>query len=402
MNIKIQNTSPNKSGSDNKGSCAALATYLEHEDEKRLAEGKGIMPFLTPEGIEVTKAEVIDKIDRNHAHFGKNDDKFYSIIVSPSSEEIKAMGETEEEQYESGLKLIRAISDNYAQNFNREVIKTASDLIIFWKFHFTRGNDGDLQFHMHGIVSRNSKVINGKQVKISPMTKHTATEKGPVQGGFRRTTLFEKAEKLFDMLFHYDRKVAETFAYENAMKHGTPEQKAEQAKLLAQEKKQEMMEKIANGINNRRESVKSQNEINELTALLEAEHFEFPKESKTLESAIDLAGLKNIIMHIFDISADKSALDLNLLAAGLMCDPSFGPEKGVDDIIFIRNGKTIPANSIMDLYSHRMMLGKWKSLTGQKPTFEIRAEIAAKLEAERSRKLSEKLSQVSRGLKIKM
>lgn len=103
MNIKIQNASPKEGGGDNKGSCAALATYLEHEDQERLEEGKDIMPFLTPDGIEVTKGEVIDKIDRNHKHLGKDDYKFYSIIVSPSPEEIKAMGETEAEQYESGV-----------------------------------------------------------------------------------------------------------------------------------------------------------------------------------------------------------------------------------------------------------------------------------------------------------
>ena len=401
MNVKIQNASPHKEGGNNKGSCAALATYLEHEDEERIAEGKDIMPFLTPDGVEVTKGEVIEKIDRNHSHLGKNDDKFYSITVAPSAEEIKAMGETEAEQYKSGLKLMRAISDSYAENFNNAEVKTASDLIFFWKFHFTRGENGDLQFHMHGIVSRKSKGIGGKSLKLSPMTKHSNTENGPVKGGFNRKAFFERCEKLFDSLFHYDRKVAESFAYNNAIAHGTPEQKAEQAKRLVTEKAQELKESIAASIARRRESIKVQNDVGEISALLETEHFVFPKDySNALNNAVNLAGLRNEIGHIFEISSDMAALELNLMAAGITCKARYGQEKGVDDLIFTKNGQDISGRDILDSTQHSRMLGRWKDLTGQRPTSEIKAEISAAIETERTRRLVENVSQITTGLKI--
>lgn len=400
MIIKIQNASPHKEGGDNKGSCAALATYLEHEDEERIAEGKDIMPFLTPDGLEVTKAEVIDKIDRNHSHLGKRDPKFYSVIVAPSNKEIKAMGETEAEQYRNGLKLMKAISDAYAQNFNNEEVHTASDLVIYWKFHFTRGDDGDLQFHMHGIVSRKSKSINGKSVKLSPMTKHTNTENGPVKGGFNRKAFFEKCEKLFDMLFHYDRKVAETFAYRNAMEHGTPEQKAEQAKRLASERKEDMMDKIAAGINRRRDSVRIQNDAQEIASLLVHDNVSLPKaENNALEDAFELADFRNTVIKIFAVSQNRNALELNLMAA----DASLSLQKssdGIEDIIFIRRGKKIAGRSILDSAQHKAVLNAWEKLTGDVPAFKVRAARAAELEESRRRASAAEVSQFVPKLKI--
>lgn len=400
MNVKIQNASPHKEGGNNKGSCAALATYLEHEDEKRLAEGKEIMPFLTPDGLEVTKAEVIDKIDRNHSHLGKNDDKFYSITVAPSAEEIKAMGETEAEQYKSGLKLMRAISDSYAENFNKAEVKTASDLIFFWKFHFTRGENGELQFHMHGIVSRKSKGIGGKSLKLSPMTKHSNTENGPVKGGFNRKAFFERCEKLFDALFHYDRKVAESFAYSNAIAHGTPEQKAEQAKRLAVENKQEMMDKIAAGINRRRDSVKTHNDVQEVVELLAQDNATLSAgNDDILGEAIDLANFCNVVSSVFAISANREALELNLMAAGATISAQKSAD-GVEDLIFIKRGKKIPGRDILSSAQHRAVLNAWEKFSGEIPAYKVRAARAAALETAHSREMATEASQHVSKLKI--
>lgn len=402
MNIKIQNASPKEGGGDNKGSCAALATYLEHEDQERLEEGKDIMPFLTPDGIEVTKGEVIDKIDRNHKHLGKDDYKFYSIIVSPSPEEIKAMGETEAEQYESGLKLMREISDNYAQSFNREEIKTASDLILFWKFHFTRGDNGDLQFHLHGIVSRNSVNMGGRNLKLSPMTTHRATDKGPVKGGFDRKAFFRKSEKLFDKLFDYDRKVAETFDYNNAMAHGTPEEKAEQAALLASESSQEMFSKIATGLARRRDNIKSENDALEVAELLAQDNVSLPKPEigpDILEDAFDIANLRNVIIDVFNVSKSRQALERNLMAEGATMFTKTSPD-GVEDFVFIKGGKEICAKDIFEEAQSRVLLHVWEKLTGEKPAFKVRAAKAAALEETRNRELKANASQTVRKLKI--
>lgn len=400
MNVKILNSSVDGT-TGNKGSCAALAEYINHEDEQRLAEGKEILPYTTPDGVEVTTEEVITKIDRNHQHLGKNDDKFFGLVVSPSEDEIKAMGNTEEEIYASGLKLIKGISDTYAQNFNREGIEDSSDLVMFWKPHFTRGDNGEWQFHIHGIVSRKSKGMGGNSKKLSPLTNHRDTEDGPVKGGFDRKKFYEKSEKLFDKLFKFERSVSQSFEYNNAQIHGTPEEKAKQAERLAAERAPKIKENIATSIARRRESIKVQNDVGELSALLDAEHFEFPKEhGNTLHDAVNLAGLKNEVAQIFKISANQSALELNLLAAGITCHAEYGQERGVDDLVFTKDGRDISGRDILDTAQHHTMLNKWKDLTGEKPTFEIQAEKAAAIEAERNRELEKRVSQVKSGLKI--
>lgn len=398
MNIKIMNASADGL-TNNKGSCAALAEYINHEDEERLAEGKEILPYTTPEGIEVTTEEVISKIDRNHRGLGKKDDKYFGFIVSPSPPEIEAMGETEAEIYTNGLKLIKAISDSYSQNFNREGIEDSSDLIMFWKPHFSRGNNDELQFHFHGIVARKSKGVNGKSQKLSPLTNHRDTKDGPITGGFDRKTFFVKCEKLFDKLFKYERSVAETFEYNNAQAHGTPEEKAKQAELLAAEKTPGMLERIAAGIERRRGAVKVKNDIEELSAMLEAEHFEFPKSSESaLNEAVELASVRNQIAQAFTQSHNFSELEMNLLTVGITCKELRGPENGVDDLVFSHGGREIRAKNIFEPTNHREMLYSWKEFTGQKLSFELQAE--AKAAADKAQKHFEDISQKKRGMKI--
>ena len=400
MNVKILNSSVDGT-TNNKGGCAALAEYINHEDAQRLAEGKEILPYTTPDGVEVSTEEVIMKIDRNHSHLGKNDDKFYGLVISPSKDEIKSMGSTEAEIYVNGLKLIKGISDTYAQNFNREGVDDSSKLVMYWKPHFTRGDNGEWQFHIHGIVSRNSKGIGGKSLKLSPLSNHRNTIDGAVKGGFDRKSFFVKCEKLFDKLFKFERSVAQTFEYNNAQAHGTPEEKATQAERLVTEKVPELKENITAGIARRRESIKVQNDIDELSSMLGAEHFEFPKEhNDALSNAFNLAGLVNEIGHIFEISSDTIALELNLMAAGLSCTAKYGQEGGVDDLVFTRKGQDISGRSILNSAQHNRMLSKWRELTGQRLTSEIKAEMAAALETERTRKLVENVSQIKTGLKI--
>lgn len=301
MNIKIQNAGMN-GASDSKGSCSDLAHYIDHEDKDRLAAGLEPLPYTTPSGDEVTTNEVIAAIDANTKGLTKDADKFFQIIVSPSQDEIRAMGGTDEEVYENGLKLIRAISDVYAQNFNREGLEDSSGLEIFWKPHFTRGNDGNLQFHIHGIVSRKSKCIDGlggKQLKISPMTNHRETTKGAVQGGFDRTVFIRKCEKLFDKLFEYNRKVAETFDYQNALKHGTVEEKTEQAERLAAENAEELKASIKEAIGRRRKNLSNKQDMAELTAMLEKGATLPTRKDDTLSSAINQAEIKAFVLRHF-------------------------------------------------------------------------------------------------------
>lgn len=373
MNIKIQNASP-FGGGDNKGSCGGLVTYLQHEDAERLEAGKEPMPFFNIDGIEVSAAEVISKIDRNHSHLGKKDDKFYHLVISPSKEEVMAMGCSEQELFNSAVTLAGAISDQYAAGFNREDIRDADDLVIYWKPHFTRGDDDELQFHIHGVVARNSKSVNGRSHKLSPMTAHRNTENGPVKGGFDRSAFFTRCEKLFDKLFKFERQVAETYAYRNAQKHGTPEQKEEQAILLAAEKKKAVKDAVTAGLGNRRETVRAQNDLEEVAALLGQEGFAFEEPVKQAFDPNRREALANDLMHIFEISRDKCALDLNLASAGIMCSTDMAEGGGVADLTFLLNGMAIRAHELLDKARRDKMLDRWETLTGQPSAEKVRMQ----------------------------
>ena len=380
MNVKIQNKSPHESGGDNKSGCGGMVNYLRHEDSERESTGKEILPFTTAEGIPVSWQEVIEKIDRNHSHLSAKDDKFYHLVVSPSPDEILAMGADDGEVYKNSKKLIKAISDAYAQNFNREGIEDADDILIYWKPHFTRGDNGELQFHLHAIISRNSKGIGGKVMKISPMTPHRNTENGPVKGGFDKKLFFERCEKLFDQLFHFERKVAESFAYRNAQKHGTPEEKAEQAKALATEKKPLISEAIKTGLENRRKTVQNLNEVNEIAAMLNADNIEIPhSENNSLELAINIAGQKSNILRLFAESQDKFSLDLGLAQFSLSCKPVLSKNGGVSDLAFIKSGRTFRASDIMEPSQLNSVLACWEVFTGQQPAFKIAEREARRL-----------------------
>ena len=359
MNIKIQNCSPGNSGSKNTGSCAGLADYLEHEDEDRLKDGKDIMPFMTSDGTPVSKEDVIKNIDGNHSHLGKKDSKFFHFIISPSQDEIKAMGVTEKEQYENGIKLMKEIADSYAKNFNRDEVQSASDLMIYWKIHFTRDADDELQFHIHGIASRNSQSFWGRVFKLSPMTTHKNTEAGPVKGGFDRNAFVRKCEKVFDKLFNYERKVAETFEYQNTMKHGTPEEKAEQNKLLVKEqsKDMEMEEAIKAGINRRRMNLQNQAEVKELEEAVDV----------SLTEAFEMADTKIKFLELLQQEPAGDSLTLSLMAEGITCEPITGDNGAVSDIMITTRGKNILASEIMNPDEHHDMLINWCRHTGQRP-----------------------------------
>ena len=242
MHVKIQGGGKNAGIHANTGSCAAMVEYLQHEDKERLAEGKEVFDFFTGQGVKVSPGEVIQKIDRNHKKLCNDDAKFFHLDINLSKEEIPYLGSTDAEIVANGTILCERLTDIYAKNFNHAGISGGEDIMVFFKPHFTRPEKGDLEFHIHGIVSR--KDIHNKY-KLSPMSNHRATTAGAVTGGFDRKEFALKIEAAFDELFHYPRKVSDTFIYKLAMKQGTVEEKAEQEAKLSREEAKDITAKEA-------------------------------------------------------------------------------------------------------------------------------------------------------------
>lgn len=188
----------------------------------------------------IYKSKVIKDIDTNIGQLLKTDAKFYAIHVSPSESELRAMGNTEQEQAEAMKRYIRKVFiPEYAKNFNKEL--SASDIKFYSKIHFDRNrSDYELNMHCHLIVSRKDQT---NKKKLSPLTNHKNTKNGIIKGGFDRVNLFQQAEQGFDKLFDYDRQQPESFDYHNTMKNGSI---SEQLKLQNQnftgEKKKEVIQ----------------------------------------------------------------------------------------------------------------------------------------------------------------
>lgn len=209
---------PSKGTYNNAGSSRRLCAYLEHEDMERMEQGIYTEGFFNLAEENLYKSQVIKDIDNNKAQLLKTDAKFYAIHVSPSEQELKAMGNTEQEQAEAMKRYIReVIIPEYAKNFNKGL--SAEDIKFYGKIHFDRSRSSNQNnMHCHLIVSRKDQ---SNKIKLSPLTNHKNTKKGTVKGGFDRTNLFRQAEQGFDKIFGYNRQLTETFEYCNTMKNGS-------------------------------------------------------------------------------------------------------------------------------------------------------------------------------------
>ena len=209
---------PSNGTYNNAGSSRQLANYMEHEDLERMEKGTYIDGFFNLTEDNIYKSKVIKDIDTNIGQLLKTDAKFYAIHVSPSEKELRAMGNTEQEQAEAMKRYIRKVFiPEYAKNFNKEL--SASNIKFYGKIHFDRSRSGnELNMHCHLIVSRKDQT---NKKKISPLTNHKNTKNGVIKGGFDRVNLFQQAEQGFDKLFSYDRKQSESFDYHNTIKNGS-------------------------------------------------------------------------------------------------------------------------------------------------------------------------------------
>ena len=213
---------PEKDGKiayNNKGSSARLGNYLEKElDLATTPDGK---VFFNNEGY-FTKEEMVKSIDNNVKGLTADDDKFYSLVLSPSQEEL--------EQIKNNPEKLRKFTvdcmENYAQNFTLKAkdgsLKqlTEKDLVWFANIEYERTFKGDadevrrgekkqgerkegLQTHIHITVSARDKSM---KVTLNPRTKDKKR--------FSIIAWSEKNQQSFDNKFGYD-SPKKTFANPN-------------------------------------------------------------------------------------------------------------------------------------------------------------------------------------------
>jgi hypothetical protein len=160
MYAKIINPKTNdKKVYDNKGSLARLGNYLAHEAK---AAGEAATFFGAPGTGEKTLAEVVALIDGNVKGLGKDAAKFYSLVLSPSPEELTHIGNDAQ-----GLaKYTQHVMELYAKNFHLKNGRELGEPNLVWAatIHDERKNRGTdegvqgekkdgLQTHIHIVVS---------------------------------------------------------------------------------------------------------------------------------------------------------------------------------------------------------------------------------------------------------
>lgn len=227
MNVNLQKKLP---GGGNTGSVRSYVYYLGHEnrDKTNLGMTADLIPFYDKHNNPVSPDDVVAGIDSNHRHLHSYDAKFFSLILSPSDEEVRCIGKTKAERIEGLKQYVEKVLDQYAKQFGRNNIKGKEDLIYYYTIHEYRiDDDGNLVpgIHVHVVISRNDA---SGEVKLSPRTNHREGDKGEkavIKHGFNRNDFYRKCEATFDETFGYLRPVEESFDYRNAMIKGTTEER---------------------------------------------------------------------------------------------------------------------------------------------------------------------------------
>jgi hypothetical protein len=222
-----------------KGSCIGLAQYLEKE-----TPGK----WFTFDKGDIEMSHVVKNIDSNRKNLGKQDDKYYQIILSPSQPEQKHI-KLDNSNLES---FTRETMQAYAKQFGKGI--ESQNLVWFAKIeqqrsysHIDKAVHKQQEFegqpkegpqaHVHIIVSRTENLslyqsqkeaglIDRKNpLKLSPATNHRETNNGAIKGGFDRSAFKQAVETQFDRQFAYERPLIETFQYANTMQKGSQEER---------------------------------------------------------------------------------------------------------------------------------------------------------------------------------
>ena len=192
MNVNIQ--SQGIAGGHNSGSCGGYANYLEHENKEKVEAGMEDqqIPFFNPFAEPVGREEVVKSVDMNTGQLHRDDAKFYSVILSFSDEEVKALGNSRDEVLANVHNVVESTMDLYAENFHCEGVESHADLKYYYTIHeyrdgFTPG------LHVHIIVSRKDAT---NTFKLSPRTNHRRVSSGVIKRGFDRDTFYRSCDAI--------------------------------------------------------------------------------------------------------------------------------------------------------------------------------------------------------------
>ena len=152
----------------NRGSCSKTVGYLGHEAREQKSE----TVFFDQQQDEVVAEQVCTTIDGNAKGLRKQQEKFYSLVLSPSAAELEHIGNDPNKL----RTYTRRVMDNYAQNATLRDGKglASADLVWFATIHQERKEkEGEqkgvakpgLHQHVHVLVSAQDR---SQEHRINP------------------------------------------------------------------------------------------------------------------------------------------------------------------------------------------------------------------------------------------
>ena len=189
---------------DNKGSCERLVNYFEHEGKEQSQEAY----YFSQDVDGLSKEEVVAGIDGNVKGLRKDDTKFVSLVISPSSEELAHL----KADPEMLKKYTIDVMENYAKNFTLKDGKQleGKDLVWYGIIHETRKYQWDdkevkegkaqkgeqkqgVQTHIHIVVSTRDKE---QKITLNPDTS---------KARFNIVDFQKKNAETFQQRFNYEK-----------------------------------------------------------------------------------------------------------------------------------------------------------------------------------------------------
>lgn len=263
-------------GENFSGSSRDFVKYLEKENEEKELEQQG--HFFNQQHDRVSVEEVISEIDNNTAKLNKKDPKFYSVVVSPSQSELRAINNDPEKL----RRYVREMMKDYAASFYRNKAVSVDDIKYYAKIEKERtykgtdreirenqpyatkilelkkelikiergGAEGNIQtikkkierlereaphkiggqrivrgMKKEGMQSHVHIIVSHKDVtntfKLSPLSQHKQAETvlngKTIKQGFNRDKFYEAAERTFDRTFTYKRNFVESYKARNVL-----------------------------------------------------------------------------------------------------------------------------------------------------------------------------------------
>lgn len=199
MHIKVLHPKTNgKNAYSNKGSARQAANYLEHEAKK---EGEKAV-FFSGEHVQLTGDDAVAMLDSNRKGLRADDAKFYSLVISPSEQELAHIGN-------DPMKLqayTRDVMHAYSENFNLKDGRKLAEKDLVWvatqhNDREARGTDSvpsgskkqGLQTHIHVIVSARD---SDQKITLNPL--------GTVQR-FNQVRFSATGNVIFSQKFDYEK-----------------------------------------------------------------------------------------------------------------------------------------------------------------------------------------------------